>query len=178
MRIRLAARLGLLMVLALVVAVMVAAPVGAKKKVWDGQTCAQVWDTNYEWDTSEDVATYPDPSTSDTLTLTRAAANACIDLTTDGGDFTVEFTNNGANVTVFYASVRDSVPGSQCVGVQSRTTDGFLPLDDLPKSERDTCGDDGRHGYPDGDDALALWVGAQFKGKPGGEVVVTITYDD
>jgi hypothetical protein len=172
MRIRLAARLGLLMVLALVVAVMVAAPVGAKKKVWEGQTCAQVYGTDsYMWDTS-DGGTDPDTLT---LTLTKAAATACIDLTTGGGDFTVKFTTNkDANVTVFYASVRDSVPGSQCVGVQSRTTEGVLLLEGVPASAADACGDPDT--YPDGDEALALWVGAQFKGKPGGSVDVDITY--
>jgi hypothetical protein len=167
------------MVLALVVAVMVAAPVGAKKKVWDGLTCAEVWGTDYKWTTSGAGATYPEP-----LTLTKGTPTACIDLTTDGGDFTVKFTNanDRADVTGFYASVRDSVPGSQChdgeLKVVSNTTGEDLPLDGVPASGiLDTCGDEGRHGYSDGDEALALWVGLQFKGKPvDSPVGVTITY--
>jgi hypothetical protein len=161
------------MVLALVVAVMVAAPVGAKKKVWEGQTCAQVFGTTYEWDTSE-ADTYPD-----TLTLTKAAATACIDLTTVGGNFTVKFPNKDANVTVFYAIVRDSVPGSQCDpdGVVSNTTGKDLKLFGVPNSVPDACWEYDPDRYPDRYEPLALFVGAQFKGRPVGSVDVAITYD-
>ncbi len=171
MRSRLATRLGLLMVLALVLAAMTMAPAGAKRgRVWETQTCADAFGTNYVWNTTSDPGPY------EQLTLNPEVPTACIDLTTMGGDFTVSFTNNGARVATYYASVRDSVPGNHCVDDPGWNETGDpLTLAGVPPSGMEACGESPN--YPDTDPALALWVAGDFKGRPVGSLDVTITYE-
>ena len=92
---------------------------------------------------------------------------------------TVTFTpSDDANVTAFYASVRDSIPGSHCGTVESTETGGVVTvtISDVPASENDACSEISPDHYPDFNPELALWVGASFKGKPVGSVDVAIAY--
>lgn len=167
MRIRYAARFGVLIVLALVLSAMLAAPVAARgRKAQPTHTCAEVWGTDHVWDTDKGTGSYG-------LTLDPDDRTACVDLTTAGGDFTVTFTNDGARVQAYYASVRDSVPGSFCGEVSWNASGDVATISGVPASGMDACGEAVR--YPDTDPQLALYVGADIRGK-GGSVDVTITY--
>jgi hypothetical protein len=158
-------------------------PVGAKGPPCDNTPCEKPPDEPVGTTCSEFYSNDPkvllgnynsDPIKLLSFQLTKDKSEACFDVTSGAGHWSMEVQGEAAP-RVMYVMIRDANPGDFCGddGYQVRNHEAVLGAWDflnVPSSYVNACGEE----RPDGDDPLTFYVSARNVPRTGLTITVTI----